>query len=354
MVQNNVVGNQIFEGEKARIPALDGIRFFAALLVFLGHAGISIFSGDGSICFFVLTGFLVTYNFSGEWKATGRIDIRRFLSKRFIRIFPAFFVAILFTIFAKIVLNLPVSWSHAISALTFTANYYNAFFNHPPTGFANYWSLAVSEQFYLIWPFTFIYFRRKGEINVVKFLFFSICIIIFSRTVIYSLDSFKFVTAYLYNSFETRFDSLAMGALIGLFYRLENFEKFFRKISKTGLEPLVTLAMLFALQKLSTTMHYTLGFTLQSLAVSLLIIQLITLEKNILWQWLSSSYLVFLGRLSYSFYLYHSWGLAVGPKFVHLPHFAQLLISFLATIVMAIFSYRYIEQPLQRLGSASL
>jgi len=132
------------------LPALDGLRFVAVLMVLFDHGGINHLGGDGVTYFFVLSGFLFSWLLCRQWERNKSISFRRFYFRRTCRIVPACYCCLIFTIAAKNILGLPVDYAHAVSAFTYTANYYNAFYNHPPTGFSFFWSLAVEEQFYLV------------------------------------------------------------------------------------------------------------------------------------------------------------------------------------------------------------
>ena len=328
---------------QTHLPSLDGLRFFAAMCVLFDHGGIPLHAGDGVTYFLVLSGFLFCWIFTREWKLNQKIDLKKFYLRRTFRIMPAFYVAVIFTILAKYVLKLPINYAHAFSMLTYWGNYYNAFNGHPPTGFDLYWSLSLEEQFYVVWPFLFIFFYKRGPHALVKFLIVSILSVMSWRS--FAFLYFNFSDAYVYNAFDTRFDSLAIGCLLGVLVNLEEANNCIHQLTRHYLFPLLTLSAIVSLNLVNNDIHYSVGLTLQSLLMGIFILQLVVLSEHPLWAWLNSKTMMFLGSLSFSIYLYHSWGLAVGHKFYFLPKLLSVLVGAIVTTVMAYFSYRLIEKP---------
>jgi peptidoglycan/LPS O-acetylase OafA/YrhL len=144
---------------------IQGLRALAVLLVILDHAGIGPFHGGfiGVDVFFVISGFLITGLLVSEAERTGRASLLGFYARRARRILPAATLVILVTVFAGIYLLSAVEASGAIKdalwATFFAANFKLAhdgtdYFQNdtPPSPLQHYWSLAVEEQFYVVWP----------------------------------------------------------------------------------------------------------------------------------------------------------------------------------------------------------
>lgn len=330
-----------------RLPSLDGLRFLAALLVIFGHGGLPLPAGDGVTYFFVLSGMLFSWMFQKEWDKNGKIDFKGFYLRRTFRILPAFYVAIVFTILGKIALHLPINFFHAISAATFTGNYYNAFHNHPATGFDMYWSLGVEEQFYLIWPLCFVFFMKKGPKALLNFLIIAIILVCIWRTIL--ALGFNVESPYLYNAFDTRFDSLALGCLMGLLVMSPKFTPTLQIITKTGFHPLLPIMGIILCNYISLPFHYSIGLTIQALLMSIFIVQVVILHDNLFWKWLNHRWLVFLGTLSYSTYLYHAWGLSIAGKIIHNQIFVKVCVGLLMSVMLALGSYYLVEQPFLKL-----
>ena len=146
-------------------PHLDGLRAVAVYLVLLFHAGSGAFSGGyvGVDVFFVLSGFLVTQLLLRDIATNGRIRLGRFYSRRFRRLLPAAFVVLIVTAMVYLAIASPAQALDALgsfkAAFLYSTNWY---FVHQATAYfganiatnpvLHFWSLAVEEQFYLIWP----------------------------------------------------------------------------------------------------------------------------------------------------------------------------------------------------------
>src|SRR5215203_3503971 len=120
--------------------------------------------GLGVTIFFVLSGFLITWLLLKEEAKWGDVSLRLFYLRRSLRIFPAFYV-----FWAVIVIGMgvlrhkPVAWPQAISALFYTSNYYQAITGNWQTALFHTWSLAIEEQFYLLWPALFMALRGNDR-----------------------------------------------------------------------------------------------------------------------------------------------------------------------------------------------
>jgi peptidoglycan/LPS O-acetylase OafA/YrhL len=155
-------------------PSLDGVRAFSVIAVILYHAGFSWMSGGffGVEVFFVVSGFLITSLLIEERDRKGRVDLWQFWVRRWRRLLPA-----LFTMLAVIGVW-AVFWGSAEQhtqmrrdypwGIFYLANWGQifsqvAYFSGTPTLFRHLWSLAVEEQWYLIWPLVFIVIARTPE-----------------------------------------------------------------------------------------------------------------------------------------------------------------------------------------------
>ncbi|MEO9117055.1 MAG: acyltransferase, partial [Gemmatimonadaceae bacterium] len=147
------------------LPALDGLRAVAVFIVIAYHADITkgIPADLGVTLFFVLSGFLITWLLLREFDESGTISIRRFYVRRTLRIFPAYYVFAVISFALDTVLG--KRWTIGLITVTFTylVNYYNALFGHPTTSVAHAWSLAVEEQFYLLWPLVCLALLKRSR-----------------------------------------------------------------------------------------------------------------------------------------------------------------------------------------------
>jgi len=331
---------------QSRLPSLDGLRFLAAVLVIVYHGGCEAPAPDGVTFFFVLSGFLFAVLLDREFRSTGTIGLGSFYIRRAIRILPAFYATLAITIVGKLLLGNPLDYAHAAASGLFVGNYYNALHDHPPTGFAHYWSLAVEEQFYIVWPLTFLALSRISRGALLGFLGASIVGVGAWRTT--ALWTGIGHDPYAYNAFECRFDSLATGCLVGLLIQSSRFRSLVRKSCPTGLEPLAVIGALVWSSAQSSHFHHGPGFTLDSALMALLLLQLVLLAEHPLWSWLNWEPIRFLGTLSYSAYLLHAWGLAVAAKVPGLSLAGRIVVGIAATFVLAAGQYFVVERPALR------
>ncbi|MGX6604158.1 acyltransferase family protein [Micromonosporaceae bacterium Da 78-11] len=146
-------------------PDIEGLRAIAVLLVVLSHAGVPLVAGGyvGVDVFFVISGFLITSLLLREVERTGRLSVPRFYGRRAVRLLPIAALVLISTLLAARlwlpVVRLGDLARDAVAAAGYVANlrfavtgtdYLNA--DLPPSPFQHFWSLAVEEQFYLLWP----------------------------------------------------------------------------------------------------------------------------------------------------------------------------------------------------------
>src|SRR5690348_7091594 len=151
-------------GTSNRMPALDGIRAVAVLAVLLYHAELAAFQGGflGVDVFFALSGFLITRLLVEEFEKSGAISLTEFYKRRARRLLPALFAVILFVVVVTAFLVQDAAHKtrqDAAAALVYLSNWwfviseqsYFQSWGRPPL-LQHLWSLAIEEQFYVIWP----------------------------------------------------------------------------------------------------------------------------------------------------------------------------------------------------------
>ncbi len=161
-------------------PEFEGLRALAILLVVSAHAGIPGLAGGfvGVDVFFVLSGFLISGVLAREYEAKARINFFHFYIRRFKRLFPALMLMLLVTSVLGLLLLSPAEQAHQAEVAAFVplwlSNLYFAFLRmdyFAPEShynmFLHTWSLAVEEQFYLVWPvFLFLFLRYLGPLDI--------------------------------------------------------------------------------------------------------------------------------------------------------------------------------------------
>lgn len=143
-------------------PALDGLRTIAVGIVLCAHGGVSWFrsGGVGVDIFFVLSGFLITTILRTECQRTGGINFRNFYARRFLRLAPALFLTCAVVAVAKPAFGEPFPGTDLALALSYTANWAQALHGYYMTWLNHTWSLAIEEQFYLLWPLVILGLER--------------------------------------------------------------------------------------------------------------------------------------------------------------------------------------------------
>ena len=326
----------------SHLPALDGLRAVAALSVIVFHAGYgNLF--DGVTAFFVLSGFLITTLLLREREARGENSLGAFYIRRTLRIFPAYYACVAASFAIDYVAGNPWPPGLKPSALVYGVNYFNAFHGHPSTSIAHLWSLGVEEQFYLLWPALFILIARRG-IPALRTTLVAIILggIGWKIVLHYQLGVGQ---AYLYNAFDARFDNLAVGCLLATLVSDPRCVAVVQRLTARSWMPLVTIGIMLVVgHQLSALQRHLFGFTLYSVLVAVLIVQLLQLHSSLLWSWLDRRPVRFLGTISYPIYLYHAWGLNLG-HWLPAPPVVQFLAGVIFSIAGGVGSYYVVERP---------
>lgn len=340
----NEAGRWSIVSHQRHLPGLDGLRALAVGVVIAYHAGAPIEGDLGVTLFFVLSGFLITLLLLREHNATGSISLRDFYTRRILRIFPAYYAFITLSYIADRAFGYTWPQGLAPASLLYLVNYFNALSGHHQRTIGHAWSLAVEEQFYLCWPLLLLWLTNAGRRAAIRGTAILIAIVLGWRTIAFvGLD---WGAAYVYNAFDTRFGSLAIGCLLALSSDSLALNRFVEAISRRWWMPLVTVAALFVSRAhVGTTYHYTIGFSVDALLCAALLVQLVILSQTRAWGWLNLPLVRYLGALSYSLYLYHQWGLNIGSKFGVGLGPLKVVLGVAASIALAMASYGFVERP---------
>jgi peptidoglycan/LPS O-acetylase OafA/YrhL len=350
------------EPGKARIPGLDGLRAIAVIGVMLYHAGVKWIPGGllGVDVFFVISGFLITSLLLGERTRTGRIALRQFWGRRIRRLMPALVLVLLFVsitwglLLKEDVLSLR---KDVLFALGYASNWWFAlsgkgYFQSlaAPSPVLHTWSLAVEEQFYLIWPPVVAWLLARGRrVGVWAAAGAGIAAV---STLVQSLAGVW--TDRLYYGSDTRAVPLLVGAAVGAWYANNSSTIALTVRTKNvlqgaGLAAAVALGWAFASVSGQSVMLYRGGFLLLALIVCALIVSVALVPEGILGRLLTLPGLGYIGAISYGLYLWH-W-----PLFLLVNHArtgltgAGLLWTRLAlTLTVSAVSYEFFEQPIRQ------
>jgi len=344
-------------------PALDGLRGIAILLVYFYHLGGLLFGSRSAFVtngflgvdvFFVLSGFLITTLLLEEWNREGEISLRNFYWRRFCRLIPAL---AFFLLTVVIVSTFTLSQDDAsgvrrsaLHALFYSTNWITAYrFGLVAEPLGHMWSLAMEEQFYLLWPTLLVFLlRRKASRRIIAGITVTAIVIICLHRM--ALTASDVWVHRIYSGPDTRADSLLVGCLVSmvLVWGIMPATRIFR----ITLSILVIVAVLVIGTYLSDFISgWSLashGFTSFALAVGAVILYLMHSQPRILTLALEPRALVWLGRRSYGVYLWHVPALLVlraapGPAWV------RALIATMLLVGIAALSFHFIEQPFLKL-----
>jgi peptidoglycan/LPS O-acetylase OafA/YrhL len=331
-----------------RWPALDGLRAVAVTLVMVGHyAHVTIVGSLGVEMFYVISGFLITWLLLEDYNATGTIDKRAFWLRRTLRIFPAFYG---FLIVNALVLAGTAAMPRAAfwaAAGTYTANYYVATHVEPSGALTHTWSLAVEEQFYLVWPLLLTVLLRGGRRTASLLLIGAMAFISVWRCFLAWVVGVP--AHYLQFALDTRADFLAVGALVALNWGTPGTRLLAMRLTRRRWLAWLSIAVLAAVAvTFGRARAFEVSFAVNVLVFGAFLLQVLTLGGLSGWGFLDKPVMRWLGAISYSLYLYHYLAWIVVGWLVSDPLTRGILGAVLAVPTAAL-SYYGVERPFLRL-----
>jgi peptidoglycan/LPS O-acetylase OafA/YrhL len=322
------------------------LRAIAVSLVVIDHFGYGsvILGGLGVSIFFVLSGFLITTLLLRELDTTGDISLKAFFARRSLRIFPAYYIFLAFSAAVDFHQGDPRIRPVIVPAMFYYLNYYHALHGHSDASVAHAWSLAVEEQFYLLWPVAFLMITRRRPGWLPGLLVAVIGVVAVWRTLAYT--TLGLGQAWAYDAFDCRCDALAAGCLLAVLLRRANINQLLAGCAQRGWPLLLALPAILLIELIDQgRFRYSLGFTLNALLIGFVISQLVLKPRALIVRILDARPLSFIGGISYGMYLYHVWGLQAGWDLTHAHGLLGLLAGYLGTIAFALISYYAIERP---------
>jgi peptidoglycan/LPS O-acetylase OafA/YrhL len=343
------------------LAPLDGLRALAVSAVLAYHTGASWAVGGflGVDLFFVLSGFLITSLLMIEWQRRQRISLGRFYARRALRLLPAvLFMCAVLLIFGPVATGAAAQhalWKGVAGTVFYFANWQQAFGLLPLYQLTDHtWSLAIEEQFYLVWPPLLLliiwWARRRGFDPLKTALYFALALAAASALLRVALWSGVASEPRVYFGTDTRADSLLIGSALGLAYVTGRLERARRILPALIPFALLGILLFFGFAHRVDPWLYLGGLTAIALLVATLIGGLVLAPASPVGQLLSLAPLVFIGRISYGIYLWH-WPIF---RYLHqeelgLGWFATQLVRIAVTLCAAITSYYAIERPMLRL-----
>ncbi|HEY7437908.1 MAG TPA: acyltransferase family protein [Acidimicrobiia bacterium] len=354
------------------MPGIDGLRAVAVMGVLFYHAGEPWMRGGflGVDVFFVISGYLITSLLLAEFRNKGRMGLGQFYLRRARRLLPAlFFLLAVVSLFVIVFLPNEITKMRGdvVAALTYTTNWYQIFHHQSyfeavgrPPMLRHLWSLAVEEQFYLIWPLMLMGMLRLSRGRHRPVMIATIGLAAVSTVLMILLASVWHMPipadpTRVYFGTDTRISTMLIGAALAMFWapwRLsEQVEPGGKALlNGVGLGSLALVIWMFVgLHDTSGFLYRGGGFAAVALATAVLIAMTVHPAASLSSWFLGRQPFRYLGERSYGIYLWH-WPIyqITRPVLdVSLTGWANLTLRFAMTLGMAELSYRFVEQPIR-------
>ena len=371
------------EATVRRLPALDGVRALAIVLILFFHAGFSwLVGGFFSVdVFFVLSGFLITGLLVSEYRLSSTIGLKRFWGHRIRRLLPAM-LALLVAVALWAWLFSPADTlaqlrSDALATLFYSNNWHQAWGGtgyfaeiHTPRLLLHTWTLSIEEQFYIVWPLIVLGLLRLTR-SLTGLLVFCVAGTLASVLAMAALYDGGAGAARAYYGTDTRVQALLIGATLAVvlagplpWRRQPRAEvgghltiapatepSGWRRtaIGGLGLVGLVVLFTMFFTISSGDAWPYVGGFALASIAAAALIASVALVPETPWARVLALRPIRYVGAISYGLYLWH-WPIfvVVGPEQTGLTRWPLFAVRVLLTFIVAAISYRFLEMPIRR------
>ena len=355
------------------LPSIDSLRALAVLAVIVYHVDVNYLPGGflGVDLFFVLSGYLISSLIIKEYRKTGSLNLYNFYIRRARRLLPAVYFMITVGLVVMVLFNevlLRKSHLDAIFGYIYSSNwwyifhkldYFDSFGAQSP--FKHLWSLAIEEQFYMIFPLLFLLVNRKkkskdGTYKLNKnFLYVVLGLILVSLIAHILLFDINNISR-IYFGTDTRAFSLLVGVVGAILYPMERLHAkvtpqqnmLYSVVSLVSIATLITV-MIYTSEY--NTLLYRGGFLLVAI-LGLIVIISSGKQHTLMSRLLSFKPVVFIGKISYSLYLWHFPVLVLTTPVSEIgnPNIFFVILRIVLTFAVAIVSYVFVETPIRKLG----
>jgi peptidoglycan/LPS O-acetylase OafA/YrhL len=343
-----------------RVPSLDGLRAISILMVVASHAREGcirhlewlpraiwwLFDGPlGVRVFFVISGFIITLLLLKEEETAGEISLGQFYKRRAIRILPPYLSMILVVFLLDYFLTLGLTKENFIAALTFTTGWWK----DPTWILGHSWSLSVEEQFYLLWPLTLLLVRNKK--SRYRLLIAALVIFPLLRIAVYISPLMDRRAVIII----TQGDSILYGCALAmlLYHEGERIKRWMT--TNVVMAQLICLAAIFTMTGFESNAKggiFTVPFsnTVDCIAIAWLM-GTVMLNRGTVYNVLNSKPFVFVGTISYSWYLWQQLFLIPCGRYDNWDGFS-FPINVVASFAAGVVSYYLIERTSKKLRDA--
>lgn len=341
-----------------QLNSLTAFRFIAAFMVFAYHWGILEKYQLGKIgvsFFFVLSGFILAYNYHLKFKNLSKEKIKKFYLARFAKIYPVHVLTFLISFPLFLVLFHPhgsylikLTIISGINLLLVQSYIPNQDINFGFNGVS--WSISDEFFFYFLFPFIL---RMFIKFNLNKKIKKNISVAIFVWIVLLSISVLRSFGSVGNNDFITyifppiRIFDFIIGVLLGLTF-VENEKN--NSIGTALFTFLESFTLVFLITSIILSPYIGDAFTNSSYYLPFLstLIYVFAFQRGYISKSLSNKLLIFLGEVSFSFYMIHELTIPYIIQYLHIDKFNQILISFMISVIISSLVYKFYEEPLRK------
>ncbi|WP_019120411.1 acyltransferase family protein [Brevibacillus massiliensis] len=353
------------KGRGRYMAGLDGLRALAVLAVIAYHLHLDLAPGGllGVGVFFVLSGYLITDLLVAEWAKNRRLDLKDFWLRRFRRLLPALLVMLIAVVLWLALFNLPQLIAlrrDILSGVLYVSNWWYIFHQvsyfeqfGPPSPFGHLWSLAVEEQFYLLWPLALYaglrFAPRRGPLA--GLILTGAAASALAMALIYQPGSDP---SRVYYGTDTRAFGLLIGSALALVWPSRKLSANVAAATRVTLDLAGGAGLFIILLMIGQTnqydpLLYPAGLIMLSLAAAA-VVAVLAHPASLLGRALGWKPLRWLGVRSYGIYLWHYPVIALTSPVVNTDGIdvPRAILQLAASIGLAALSWRFVEDPIRR------
>lgn len=349
------------------VPSIDGLRALAVIAVIAYHLNFSWAKGGfiGVDIFFVLSGYLITNILLTQWEKNQSLQLKQFWLRRFRRLIPAVYVMIVVVVIYSVFFHPEILKNlrgDAIASFFYVSNWWFIFHNVSyfdsfglPSPLKNLWSLAIEEQFYMVWPLFLLVFLKwvKNPKLLLKIVVGLGLLSAILMTVLYVPGTDP---SRVYYGTDTRAFDLLAGCALAFVWPFNRLSPVVPKKSKAALNIAGTISILFFLLFTAFVSEYQpflyRGGLLLVAILGVIMIATISHPASYLSRIFSFKPLRWIGTRSYGIYLWHYPIITLTTPVLEItqPNIWRAILQVAATFIIAELSFRFIETPIRKNG----
>ncbi|KRF44226.1 acyltransferase [Paenibacillus sp. Soil787] len=346
------------------MPGLDGLRALSVMAVIAYHFNLKWASGGllGVGIFFVLSGYLITDQLITQWKQNKRLDLKEFLIRRARRLLPAMFTMLAFVVIWLILFDksrlIALKTDFLSAALYFNnwwlisheVSYFESF--GPPSPIGHLWSLAVEEQFYLIWPLVLIILLRiapqRGKVFLLTLVGATASVLAMAMIYVPGMDPSR-----VYYGTDTRVFALLFGAALAIVWPSQNITANISRRSRNfldltgGIGLFIIILMIWRTNEYGDYLYY--GGLMFFSITSAIVVAVLAHPASRLARLMGCGPLRWIGVRSYSLYIWHYPVIMLTSPTVETnpSGIIRIFLQLVASLLLAALSWKYIEEPIR-------